>query len=51
MPAVLIEVLFFDNYSDYKLLTDNIFLNRIVEAIANGILKYVHLKKQGMERR
>lgn len=40
-PAVLIECLFFDNYEDYKHLTDVYFQERLAIAIYKGIINYV----------
>ena len=42
-PAVLIENLFFDNIYDYKLLASEVFQNRLVKRISNGIIRYIQV--------
>lgn len=41
-PAVLLEILFFDNQEDWQLLKDKTFLNAISESTAKGIIKYIN---------
>lgn len=46
MPSVLMEVLFFDYYNDFKLLTDAVFIrNFFVRNVINGTLEYEKLYK------
>ena len=40
-PAVLVEVLFFDNAEDYRLLRDPIFQSKFAKVIVRGIKQFV----------
>lgn len=51
MPAVLLECLFFDNIEDYKKLKDPIFINKLAEAICNGILAYSKQEKMDTDNK
>lgn len=42
MPAVLIECLFFDNYQDFLKLKDPVFIDRLTDAILQGVLNYLN---------
>lgn len=41
-PAVLLEILFFDNYSDFTKLKDANFQKKVAEKIGQGIIEYVN---------
>lgn len=41
MPAVLIEILFFDNRDDHDILITDTFQNAVTDSISEGILKYI----------
>lgn len=41
MPAVLLECLFFDNYEDFKLLQDPLFISKLTSRISQGISNYI----------
>ena len=42
MPAILIEIAFITSPLDSKLLADDLFLDKIVEDISEGVRQYIH---------
>jgi N-acetylmuramoyl-L-alanine amidase len=40
-PAVLLEILFFDNYSDFLKLRDVSFQKKVAEKIGQGVINYI----------